>query len=85
VLLAAAAQATSAGAKSLGSREEISLYLPEDFAWGIAKTLQLAATPTSASAPLPTPCADGHRWGEPDLEHAAELMQQVAAGDGGRS
>jgi len=25
------------------------------------------------------PCADGHRWGEPDLEHAAALMQQVAA------
>lgn len=25
------------------------------------------------------PCADGHEWGEPDLEHAAELMQQVAA------
>ena len=26
------------------------------------------------------PCADGHRWGEPDLEHAAALMQQLAAG-----
>lgn len=25
------------------------------------------------------PCADGHVWGEPDLEHAAELMRQVAA------
>ncbi len=25
------------------------------------------------------PCADGHRWGEPDLEYAADLMQQVAA------
>ena len=25
------------------------------------------------------PCADGHVWGEPDLDHAAELMQQVAA------
>lgn len=25
------------------------------------------------------PCADGHVWGEPDLEHAVELMQQVAA------
>lgn len=25
------------------------------------------------------PCADGHSWAEPDLEHAAELMQQVAA------
>jgi glycosyltransferase involved in cell wall biosynthesis len=24
------------------------------------------------------PGADGHVWGEPDLEHAAELMQQVA-------
>jgi len=25
------------------------------------------------------PCADGHVWGEPDLGHAAEVMQQVAA------
>ena len=25
------------------------------------------------------PCADGHVWGEPDMEHAAELMQQVTA------
>lgn len=25
------------------------------------------------------PCADGHVWGEPDLDHAAELMRQVAA------
>ena len=25
------------------------------------------------------PCADGHVWGEPDVGHAAELMQQVAA------
>ena len=25
------------------------------------------------------PCADGHVWGEPDLDHAAELMLQVAA------
>ena len=24
------------------------------------------------------PCADGHVWGEPDLDHAAKLMQQVA-------
>ena len=24
-------------------------------------------------------CADGHVWGEPDLDHAAEVMQQVAA------
>ena len=24
-------------------------------------------------------CADGHVWGEPDLDHAAELMQKVAA------
>ena len=33
-------------------------------------------------APIPRgayPCADGHSWAEPDLEHAAELMQQVAA------
>ena len=28
---------------------------------------------------MPIPCADGHVWGEPYLEHAAELMQQVAA------
>jgi hypothetical protein len=25
------------------------------------------------------PCADGHHWAEPDLEHAASLMQVVAA------
>ena len=24
------------------------------------------------------PCADGHQWGEPDLDHAAQLMQEVA-------
>ena len=24
------------------------------------------------------PCADGHFWGEPDLAHAAQLMQEVA-------
>ena len=24
------------------------------------------------------PCADGHCWGDPDLDHAAELMQEVA-------
>ena len=34
------------------------------------------------SAPIPRgayPCADGHSWTEPDLEHAAELCRQVAA------
>jgi hypothetical protein len=25
------------------------------------------------------PCADGHSWAEPDLQHAAELMHRVAA------
>lgn len=25
------------------------------------------------------PCADGHVWGEPDLDHAAALMRQLAA------
>jgi glycosyltransferase involved in cell wall biosynthesis len=33
------------------------------------------------SAPIPRgayPCADGHSWAEPDLEHAAELCRQVA-------
>ena len=33
-------------------------------------------------APIPRdayPCADGHRWAEPDLEHAAELCREVAA------
>ena len=33
-------------------------------------------------APIPRgayPCADGHSWAEPDLEHAAELCRQVAA------
>jgi hypothetical protein len=32
-------------------------------------------------APIPRgayPCADGHSWAEPDLEHAAELCRQVA-------
>ena len=24
------------------------------------------------------PCADGHCWGDPDLDHAAQLMQEVA-------
>ena len=34
------------------------------------------------TVPIPRgayPCADGHHWAEPDLEHAAALMQQVAA------
>ncbi|MFO7628839.1 MAG: hypothetical protein R6W06_04860 [Prochlorococcaceae cyanobacterium] len=31
------------------------------------------------TGPIAHPCADGHVWGEPDLDHAAELMQQVAA------
>lgn len=33
-------------------------------------------------APIPRgayPCGDGHHWAEPDLDHAAELMRQVAA------
>jgi glycosyltransferase involved in cell wall biosynthesis len=33
-------------------------------------------------APIPRdayPCADGHRWAEPDLEHEAELCREVAA------
>jgi glycosyltransferase involved in cell wall biosynthesis len=33
-------------------------------------------------APIPRgayPCADGHSWAEPDLEHAAELCRKVAA------
>ena len=34
------------------------------------------------SAPIPRgayPCADGHSWAEPDLEHAAKLCRAVAA------
>jgi hypothetical protein len=31
------------------------------------------------TSPPAYPCADGHGWGEPDLDHAAELMHQVAA------
>jgi glycosyltransferase involved in cell wall biosynthesis len=34
------------------------------------------------TVPIPRgayPCADGHHWAEPDLEHAAALMQEVAA------
>ncbi len=34
---------------------------------------------TNDTDPLAHPCADGHVWGEPDLDHATELMQQVAA------
>ena len=49
------------------------------FGRGMAETLQLAATPISVPVPGPTQCADGHVWGEPDLDCPAELMQQVAA------
>ena len=71
-----------------GSREEISLHRLEGFGRGMAEALSLAvdviATAYSGNTdfctgPLAYPCADGHVWGEPDLEHAAELMQQVAA------
>ena len=34
------------------------------------------------TVPIPRgayPCADGHHWAEPDLEHASALMQHVAA------
>ena len=38
------------------------------------------------TGPLAHPCADGHVWCEPDLDHAAELMQQrfSLATDGAR-
>ena len=42
----------------------------------------LAHSVRCQEVPIPRgayPCADGHVWGEPDLDHAAELMQQVAA------
>lgn len=46
----------------------------------MAEALQLGmdviATPYGGNTDF---CTDGHVWGEPDLEHAAELMQQVAA------
>ena len=51
------------------------MHRSEDFARGMAKTLQLGLDLIASLIP----CADGHRWGEPDLEHAAELMQPVAA------
>ena len=53
------------------------MHRSEGFARGIevAKNLQLGLDLIASLIP----CADGHRWGEPDLEHAAELMQQVAA------
>ena len=71
-----------------GSREEISPHRLEGFGRGMAEALSLAvdviATAYSGNTdfctgPLAYPCADGHVWGEPDLDHAAELMQQVAA------
>jgi len=102
VFLAAAAQPTSAGAKSLGPREEISLQRSEVFGRGTAESLQLGVDVIATAyggntdfccgplahpvrcreVPIPRgayPSADGHVWGEPDLEHAAEPIQQVAA------
>ena len=45
-------------------------------------TRPLAHPVRCQEVPIPRgsyPCADGHVWGEPDLDHAAELMQQAAA------
>jgi hypothetical protein len=89
VFLAAAAQPTSAGAKPLGPREEISLHTSEGFCRGMAEALQLGVVDLIATAyggntsfcagPLAHPLRRLLRWGETDLEHAADLMQQVAA------
>jgi glycosyltransferase involved in cell wall biosynthesis len=48
-----------------------------DFCTGpLAHPVRWRASPVPRGA---YPCADGHSWAEPDLEHAAELCRQVAA------
>ncbi|MFM7641288.1 MAG: hypothetical protein ACKO45_07030 [Cyanobium sp.] len=56
---------------------------------GMAEALQLGVDVIAMAYGGNTDfCADGHVWGEPDLEHAAELDAAgggAAAGDGGGS
>ena len=58
----------------------LSLHRVEGLGCGMAEALQLGVDViTTAYGGNTDSCADGHVWGEPDLDHAAELMQQVAA------
>ena len=78
--MASVAQVISTGTKSLRPREEIALHRSEGFGRGMAEALQLGVDVIATAYGGNTDfCADSHVWGEPDLDHAAELMQQVAA------
>ena len=58
----------------------LSLHRSEGFGRGIAEALPLGVDVIATAYAGNTDfCADGHVWGEPYLEHAAELMQRVAA------
>ena len=58
----------------------LSLHRVEGFGRGMAEALQLGVDVIATAYGGNTDfCADGHVWGEPDLDHAAELMRQVAA------
>ena len=66
--------------QNLWPREGLSLHRSEGFGRGMAEALQLGVDVIANDYGRNTDfCADGHVWGEPDLEHAAELMQQVVA------
>ena len=60
----------------MSPQEEISLHRSEGFGRGMAEALSLAvdviATAYSGNTDF---CNDGHVWGEPEPDHAAELMQ----------
>ena len=72
----------------------LSLHRSEGFGRGIAESLPLGVDVIATAYAGNTDfCTDGHVWGEPDLDHAAELMQQRfsfagaecrAGGGGGR-
>ena len=58
----------------------LSLHRVEGFGRGMAEALQLGVDVIATAYGGNTDfCADGHVWGGPDLDHAAELMHQVAA------
>ena len=57
----------------------LSLHRVEGLGRGMAEALQLGVDVIATAYGGNTDfCADGHVWGEPDLDHAAELMQHVA-------
>ena len=61
--------------QTLWPREGLSLHRSEGFGRGMAEALQLGVDVIATAYGGNTDfCADGHVWGEPDLEHAAELM-----------